>query len=384
MRITNDNIKQGALDALRLLITSKERPLQLKPDEIGDSKLVSKEDKKKLKMPKNVEVESDDTNDKDKEKDGEKQQGTKKPLRDPKTIKQPDDKDDGQGGKGQDGQDNTSQNDGSQGSSSQNRGGSDNETVNTVAEIGDITDANEQEASKLDNDPEAVKQDLDDYFNTVKSKQIEITRRKKQEDELRKRAEALKNRVLKFPSFKTDLLKAVADQVRSKVRVHKTYQRMNPTYANSKLIMRGKEDVKLKQIPHIQVYLDCSGSMTGYHQQIKDALKTLSDYEKKKLITLEYWYFADEISQNARDVIGGCTEAFDKILTNIKQTKPDNVLILTDRDFDGQSHWDKCEKVKIPGCMWWVWPTKNARSVRAMEYIIPRVDTHLFQYAING
>lgn len=319
MILKSDEAKKGALDALRILINGKERPIQIDPGNVG-TPILQTEDQEKLIMPKNAEQ-----------------------------VK------------------NSSQ---------------------EAAEAGEIDgDINgDENSAQIDsekmNDEAQIKQDLDDYFNTVKNKQQAIKRKEAEDKKAIEKARAIKNRVVTFADFRKDLYRAVNTQINQRKMKVGTFQRPNPRYAGTNLLPQGTKRIKITDIPVIQVYLDNSGSVGQYQQDILAALKTLDDFERQKLIKKEVWYFADNISKT-RSGTRGCTEAFPVILKNIAETKPDNVLILTDSDFDRQTNWNECVKILLSGCMWWVWPSKNNRCVNAMDYIATKNMNNTIQYSLN-
>ena len=252
-----------------------------------------------------------------------------------------------------------------------------------AAEAGEIDgDPTQINSEKID-EPTQIKKDLDDYFDTIKNKQQAIKRKEAEDKRAIEKAKAIKNKVVSFADFRGDLYRAINTQViQRKIKIG-TYQRPNPRYAGTNLLPQGIKRVKVADVPVIQVYLDNSGSMTRYQNDVLAALKTLDEFERQKLIKKEVWYFADKLSKNIDDDLGGGTGAYDKILSNIVATRPDNVLILTDRDFDWASKWDRCTHVLLSGCMWWIWPDKNSRCLRAMDYIATKVPENTLQYSLD-
>lgn len=332
MILKSDEAKKGALDALRILIGGKERQQQLDKKDVG-TPILQAEDQEKLIMPKKAEQAKSSRQEAEEagEKDGDMNE-LQNPMGD-------DGEDDGEG------------------------------------------NPTKIDSEKMDDEAQ-IKQDLDDYFNTIKNKQQAIKRKEAEDKRAIEKARAIKNRVVTFDNFKKDLYRAVNTQINQRKMKVGTFQRPNPRYAGTNLLPQGTKRVKITDIPVIQVYLDNSGSVGQYQKDILAALKTLDDFERQKLIKKEVWYFADNISKT-KGGCHGCTEAFPVILKNIKETKPDNVLILTDSDFDSQTKWSECVRVLLSGCMWWVWPNKGNRCVNAMDYIATKNPESTIQYSLN-
>ena len=108
---------------------------------------------------------------------------------------------------------------------------------------------------------------------------------------------------------------------------------------------------KNPQIPRLFVYYDQSGSWGPGDIKIGDqAIGTLNTYVKKKQLVIEVYFFANHIYTNPESARNeGGTGAGAEIIKHIAEARPDNVVILTDDDFD---YWDEIKsagQVTVPG-----------------------------------
>ena len=79
------------------------------------------------------------------------------------------------------------------------------------------------------------------------------------------------------------------------------------------------------------------------------------------MITVDIYYFATRVSDTLNhDIIRYGTEA-QPVMEHIQQTKPDNVIIMTDSDTSN----DSVPKVTVPGGVWFLW--KNGEYSKAFR-----------------
>lgn len=127
-----------------------------------------------------------------------------------------------------------------------------------------------------------------------------------------------------------------------------TWKKFNKTYANSPIIRRGLASMESQNKPSINVYFDHSASWDS--QKIKvgmDAIGILNNYVRRGEILIRIYYFGNRVSENPNDT-GGGTEGT-PILEHIQQTRPKNVIIMTDDDID-----DCTYTVQVPGAVWFL------------------------------
>ena len=102
----------------------------------------------------------------------------------------------------------------------------------------------------------------------------------------------------------------------------------------------------------IHVYFDCSGSIptSGLNKAI-EALGELDKFRKQGLCDFKVYYFADNVTDN-REEASGATGAFPEILNNLRKTKAQNAIIITDDDFDSQTDFEPLTQLELKGCIW--------------------------------
>jgi len=240
-------------------------------------------------------------------------------------------------------------------------------------------ESEEDKQARIDriNDPSEIEQDIEDIITDVDIRQGDITRAK--EDE--KRAIAEKNKLLNFADFETDLFDAVRSQIGEAKTPDETYLKVNPTYADSDLLMPGMDYPDVKMKPIIYVYVDQSGSFDDNDIKVaEEAISTLWDFERRGKIETRMFFFANHVFDNPRDARReGGTHAFPDILRHINDSDANNIIVLSDADFDGQTNWQTCGNVGVRGCVWWLWRYGN-RSWKAPEHL--RGELGNFQYKL--
>lgn len=148
--------------------------------------------------------------------------------------------------------------------------------------------------------------------------------------------------------FKLSLNRFIADQIEEEES--ETYARENPSYEDSDFFFPGKMIKEEKHIPSINVYWDVSGSFPEGSAKTKAAeraIASLNQYVNNGDITITSYYFADRVS-DTRSGAGTGTQGT-PILEHVKQTKPTNVIVVTDSDIS-----DCSEHVKVPGAVWYL------------------------------
>lgn len=146
--------------------------------------------------------------------------------------------------------------------------------------------------------------------------------------------------------FKLNLNRFIADQIEEEEV--DSYARENPAYADSEFIVPGKIIREEKYIPIINVYWDVSGSFSDAQKtaSARNAIATLNEYVRNGDIEIHTYYFADRVS----DTISGAgigTEGR-PVAEHIQQTKPDNVIIIT----DSGTNYDSIPYTTVPGAVW--------------------------------
>lgn len=176
----------------------------------------------------------------------------------------------------------------------------------------------------------------DENRNAQRSEKIAKAAREEEID--RVRGAGLRN-------FKASLLSFIQNEVH--VERIDTYSRLHPSYEDSDIIVPGYYDQEIIGVPSVNVYWDVSGSFSDPRKtaSARQAIEQLNKYKRSGELKLNTWYFADRVASTA-SAAGGGTNG-DAVLKHIKQTKPDNVIIITDNGF-----FMTPTSVEVPGTAW--------------------------------
>lgn len=121
------------------------------------------------------------------------------------------------------------------------------------------------------------------------------------------------------------------------------------TGEQGELLMKGRSWVKNKHIPIINVYFDQSASWSDEDVQLGlKALGVLNRYKDKGEIKLNVYFFAVDVHENASDARDEQGTNLKAVLKDIQKKKPDNVVIMTDSDSEG----DRLPYTEVPGAVW--------------------------------
>ena len=167
-----------------------------------------------------------------------------------------------------------------------------------------------------------------------------------------------------------DFLKSVQLFIRDQIADQRQFTWKRPDrrfLPSSGIIHKGKATVHDSPVPLLAVYFDRSASWDDAKIKVgQQAIANLRRYEKKGLIKLKVFYFAEDISSDPEDPkLGGGTTATQKILDHIKQIKANNVIIMTDSDMNTQGEFTN--PVTVSGAVWFLF--KGGRCNRIMEYL---------------
>lgn len=184
---------------------------------------------------------------------------------------------------------------------------------------------------------------------------------------------ASKNRAV-ISRLGKDLGKFLAKQV-GKPQRNASWKKYNGNYDNSGIVKQGYRYEKIGHIPVIQIYIDQSGSWSEDEVKIgKDILTSIMEFERKKQIKTEIYYFANHVHSNPEQARSeGGTGAGTEMMQQINATKPDNVIVITDDDFDG---WGIEGSYTAPGGVWLVF--RDKRSQKLMNQLHGKLLTHYY------
>lgn len=186
-----------------------------------------------------------------------------------------------------------------------------------------------KEIAKDINDEASIQNLIDETEEHVYA---DRAKRNKEKKEAEKNAKNYKTNSVE--KLVLDLNKLIAKEVRE--IPEKTWGRMNKKAEGSGLMKKGTRMIDNPEIPVLAVYFDQSGSWDASDIQVGNkVIETLNSYVKKGQLKIQIYYFADDVGTSPNG-IGSGTGAGAKLMQHIKKTRPDNVLIMTDSDFD---HW---------------------------------------------
>ena len=208
---------------------------------------------------------------------------------------------------------------------------------------------------------EKIKSNIDIENSTAK-------RKEKASKEARKIDRIQKSGISKF---KLALNHFIANQVEEEEE--DTYARENPTYADEgEFILPGRIRRENKHIPIINVYWDVSGSFSDPAKTAgaRNAIATLNQYVRNGDIEIHTYYFANRVSDTPNSA-GGGTDG-EPVCQHIQQTKPDNVIIITDGDTSSQN----LAGAVVPGAVWMLF--YDSRSEAMMKRIRGKQENKYF------
>lgn len=295
--LTNVESKQGALDALKMILRSRKQPIKVKGGKGGGGG-------PQLQPPKNIEVEPGDP--------------------------------------------------GEPGNTPKNKPGNQPGSL-SGGELGETPEEKAQRIARI-NDPAGIEQDIKDIKLDTELRNAEQIRKNAKRNAVDNLVNGVAGGSLKdFSSFSAELFKAIASQVRQAKHKSDTYRRPNATYAGTDYLMPGRDYLDKRQIPVIGVYFDQSGSWGP--AEIKkgiEAIACLYQFEKQRKLKIKLFFFADHLHDTPEPCrYEGSTGGFPEVLAHINNpaNKIKNAIILTDRDIQNQTNWSKQPNVIVPGCV---------------------------------
>lgn len=236
---------------------------------------------------------------------------------------------------------------------------------------------NEKNREETPEEKEARFQRIQDMLNSgeVKGKiESETKRKANTSSKFAKQARDLEKYKSPIRQFKMSLERFVKDQVR-RVR-KKSWDRPDMRYEDSGLLKPGRAMKNSTNRPIIHVYFDQSGSWQEQDVAVgKEAIGVLRNYEQRQEIEIKLWYFANTLCDKASDARKqGGTAAGPELLEHIQSTRPNNVIIMTDSDFDHTL--DASPKVTVDGAVWFLFRRHESKDL--IKHLRGRAQTQKF------
>ena len=164
--------------------------------------------------------------------------------------------------------------------------------------------------------------------------------------------------------FRESLKKFIANQIQRER--DRSWKREDPSYEGSGLIRPGRITTEDKKIPRINVYFDQSASWGDSDVKAgMEAIGILNNYVKRGEITIYIYYFANHIHSNQEDAVAeGGTHAGAELIEHIQSTRPDNVIVMTDGDFDWTGEIAQAPVIKVPGAVWFLFRREESQLLQ--------------------
>lgn len=155
-----------------------------------------------------------------------------------------------------------------------------------------------------------------------------------------------------------------------------SWSHINKKYVYSGLLRPGSTWQGKNKVPLINVYFDRSGSWTTEKtEKGAQAIATLNRYVTRGEIKLKLYYFNTRVMDTDPGGHGGTNGQ--PIMDHIQQTKPNNVIILTDSDIS-----DIRTDVSVPGAVWMLF--YGGRSINLIEHLHGKKLTKYFDIIKQG
>lgn len=241
------------------------------------------------------------------------------------------------------------------------------------AEDGDSAESEEEKQARLDK----IKQFLDDtgvgdQIINDSEKKVSAEKAKKKaaaEKEIQRNLKGAARNASVIKQLSKDLGQFLAKEV-GKSQRNTTWKKYNGNYDNSGIVRPGHRIEKIGRIPVIQIYIDQSSSFGDAEVQMAfDILSSIKEFEAKKQIKTEVYYFANHVhtdSQSARNE--GGTGAGPELIQQLNATRPDNVIVITDSDFDYWHDGNLGGSYEAPGGVWLVFREGRSNAlIRALH-----------------
>lgn len=249
---------------------------------------------------------------------------------------------------------------------------------------GKVSDSEEKDKASgdpLDSSSEQkAKEKLADRVAKIKKelKDLEVGTSMLREVEVKKAKEAAAKAAKKVDTyrqspmvrFRNDLTKFIRNQIATERG--SSWSKINKTYARSGILRPGISRRATGKVPSINVYWDVSGSFDNPAKTAgaRSAIALLQQYVREGKLVINFYYFADRVSSTAEEA-GGGTDG-EAVIEHINQTKPTNVIIISDSDVDNASGY-----ATVPGAVWMLFYESTAYEF--IKHIKGKSETRVYE-----
>ena len=174
--------------------------------------------------------------------------------------------------------------------------------------------------------------------------------------------------------FKIDIQRLIAKEVKA-IR-STSWNKINKKYSTTKIIKPGYKEKENGHVPKLFVYFDQSGSWSAEEIEIgKQAIAVLDKFVEKGQLKIELYYFSNHIYTDAEHARrDGGTGAGEELINHIRDNKPDNVVILTDDDFDRWDEITMASPVRVNGGVFLLF-----RAGEVSKRLVNKISSRLFK-----
>lgn len=236
-------------------------------------------------------------------------------------------------------------------------------------EIADGTNLDSEDEETPEEKISRIAKAFDDLSqNGTSSDLIREINTNKQKENVAKRAKDLarynESNIRKFEISFSNFLKNAMGLSRGK-----TWGRVNKTYSDTDLLKKGLSRRRPNKIPSVNVYFDRSGSWDASKtKKGYEIISTFNNYIKQGRLKIDLFYFSRYVHSDEDSAKAEGSTYGQPILNHILETKPDNVVIMTDDDITD------CEgRVTVPGAVWLLFVPSGSRSTARSQNLIDNI-----------
>ena len=183
----------------------------------------------------------------------------------------------------------------------------------------------------------------------------------KDEAESKVTAEKLRKAAKEISKYNNSPLKKFKESLQGFIKKEigevkdKSWGKINKKYAGTGTIKPGTSKHASGKVPVVNVYFDRSGSWDAAKTNVgMQAISTLNNYVRQKKLKVNIFYFNNDIlDSDYSDGMGRGGTNPEPVMQHILATKPDNVIVMTDEDFDSYQYYDvPFTPATVPGAVW--------------------------------
>jgi len=244
-------------------------------------------------------------------------------------------------------------------------GGEGEDGLNAEPERGGAGNAGDNSYDNLGFDDIDFDVSDEDLFDQMLDSETEKQRVELKNKKARLELEANPNGVV-VSEIRTNIKQLISSQLEDKIEEYERWWTDKNAFTDDQARRLSREiDMDEFDKPLVQIYLDSSGSCSGSATVsiINQCASAFNEFVKEGLLDVEWYCFGTRVAPIEADSVGGASDSavlsaknaaggstnWEPLKNNIKETRPDNVVIVTDGDLSGQHGG---EVIRIPGAIW--------------------------------